>query len=350
MFQNDRQHHEAAQEDRGGDRVEPADRHRRIALEQGVLGILRIVVDRHLGADAVMVERLLETATGDVADADARAAKDAIAQRVLVFDIGDVADLHHIRLLPLMLRAQRRSHDATARRRPRRGMAHLGSLPQDHAGDRHRQRHEEQRHDDVAGQEDGGHGQRRTAGRQPPELPRQVVGAGLQAEPAERDQQHAQKARDRGAEAHRITCGGRGRVLDRGGAAPHIDRQRGRPFLGEGARHRLRHAARHLDRLVAGRRPYREAGVADPDLVGQRFERRVGRIDMHRRVEGAGHAGIVALGGGRELDGRGHAPGHPGRHGVAHRPQHEGEHQQADADHHPLADRRFLGDARRATV
>jgi len=63
---------------------------------------------------------------------------------------------------------------------------------------------------------------------------------------------------------------------------------------------------------------------------------------LHRGVKGAGDAGIVALGGGRELDGRGHALGHPRGHGVAQRPQHDGEREQADADHHPLADRRFL--------
>src|SRR5947199_4114521 len=80
-----------SQEHPRGDRIEPGEWQRRIALQQGVLGVPRIEINRHCCADAIVIERALGVVP-HLADVDARSLDHPIAQRELVLDMGNIPD------------------------------------------------------------------------------------------------------------------------------------------------------------------------------------------------------------------------------------------------------------------
>src|SRR5207237_7150949 len=82
----DGQYRKAGDQYRGGDQIEPQYRERRIALQKRVRRVFWVVVNRDGGADGIVVQHRLRV--GDLADADPRAATDAVAEAEFVFDIG----------------------------------------------------------------------------------------------------------------------------------------------------------------------------------------------------------------------------------------------------------------------
>jgi hypothetical protein len=83
-------------------------------------------------------------------------------------------------------------------------VAQFYRLPQDRAGNQHRNCHDHQPDDDLDGQQERTERQRDAHGRRPPELSRPTTGATLNAEYAEQDQGNPQNSGEAGAGAQRI--------------------------------------------------------------------------------------------------------------------------------------------------
>ena len=314
----DGQYRKAGDQYRGGDQIEPQYRERRIALQKRVRRVFRVVINRDGGADGIVVQHRLRV--GDLADADPRAANDAVAEAEFVFDIGRGHHLRDLAAAPPMHGAGLRFDDAGPRRRPACRVAQLRRLPQDDSGDQDRDRHDHQPDDDLDREQKRGECDREAAGCCPPELLRQTVGTSLAGEEAERDQRQAEQPRDCGANAQRVAKEPRAAVGNRSRAAPDIGRQRALAFAREGSLHRLCDLGRLRDRFRARRRAHAEAGVAHLGLVGERFQARIGVDALSRALEGARDAGVVALCRRRELDRGDDARRRPRRHDIAHFP------------------------------